>query len=156
MLLQLYIIFYWLLFRSHSRSWRWYQKIHRKQTQSCCVLKLCFKHGCSTALWISSLVFMANFHHLHILIPNLQLHDLFAWLISLNSKDRTLGASNCNSQYLWEVTPNQNLSQSSEAPRDLQHPNHRTTCNARSLSIPLTDVSKPGGGMGDTMPWIMP
>lgn len=72
-----------------------------KQTQSCCILKLCFKHGCSTALWISSLVFLANFYHLHILTPNLQLHDLFSWLISLNSKGRTLGASNCNSQYLW-------------------------------------------------------
>lgn len=78
-----------------------------KQTQSCCFLKLCFRHGCSTALWISSLVFLAKLYHLHILSANLQLHDLFAWLISLNSKGRTLGASNCSSQNLWGVTPNQ-------------------------------------------------
>lgn len=162
MLLLLYIIFYWFLFRSHSRSQGQYQKTYRQTRQSCCILKLCFKHGCSTALWISSLVLLASFYHLHILIPNIQLHDLSAWLSHWTPRAGLWGPpiatlSTCGRQYLIKSICSL-LSQNSEAPSnvDLQHSNHRTICSARSLSILLTEALKSGGGMEDTMPWIIP
>lgn len=133
-----------------------------KQAQSCCILKLCFKHGCSTALWISSLVLLASFYHLHILIPNIQLHDLSAWLSHWTPRAGLWGPpiatlSTCGRQYLIKSICSL-LSQNSEAPSnvDLQHSNHRTICSARSLSILLTEALKSGGGMEDTMPWIIP
>lgn len=143
-----------------------------KLTQSSCILKICFKHGCTTALWISSFVFLANFSHY---ISWLQIYSCLTFvaltnLTELQGQDLWgLQHKYRNSRYLliWIILSSASTPFSGKAVKlhqiwvshipvtklQVMH------CLASSLPTSLCFTANSlnsGGGMEDAMPWIMP